>query len=563
MAFVAKINPAAANGPASLVYSTYLGGSGSESGEGIAVDAAGHAYVTGSTGSTDFPTMANAYEGSRHSVGAGGCFVGEEAFVTELAPAGNGLVYGSYLGGSCGEVGYGIAVDAAGHIDVAGYTDSPDFPTSANAAQPAFGGGPSASSDAFVATLDPTARPVVQLLYGTYLGGNRSDYAAGIALDGVGNLYVTGDAQSANFPTLTPLQGAPGGGTDAFVAKIDARGALAYSTLLGGSGDDHGMGIAADAAGTAYVVGYTASPNFPTANALQATSGGGPTGSADDAFAARILGASSGTVPWRPHQGVRFADGLSASVDLADGHVDVAAAGLSLPARGPALTLARTWDSTLAQARAATGADRAWTSSLTPRITGVATGTVTYQDSGGARWPFTYTGPPTATAPYTAYTTPAGRPWQLTASASGDSLANILTGETLTFDALGRLLADTDAYGNANSLTYGADGGAHASAATNSGDGTPGSGRALAFGYQNGLLADAQSPLWVNSHGQQGQHVTYGYAGPVAGELTGVTRGAGTLDAVTATFGYSGTQLVAVTTPYTQAAHTWTLAYDG
>jgi len=561
-AFVARFNPAAASGPASLVYSTYLGGSGSEAGLGIAVDGAGHAYVTGGTGSADFPTTANAYRGSLHSGGAGGCFVGDEAFVAELAPAGNGLVYGSYLGGSCGEVGYGIAVDAAGHVDVAGYTGSPDFPTSANAAQPTFGGGPSASSDAFVATLDPTARPAVQLLYGTYLGGNRSDYAAGIALDGAGNLYVTGDAQSANFPTLTPLQGAAGGGTDAFVAKIDARGALAYSTLLGGSGGDHGTGIAADAAGAAYVVGYTSSPNFPTANALQPASGGSAIGSADDAFAARILGAGSGAIRWHPHQGVRFADGLSANVDLADGHVDVAAAGLSIPARGPALTLARTWDSTLAQARAATGADRAWTSSLTPRITGVATGTMTYQDS-GALWPFTYTGPPTATAPYTAYTTPAGTPWQLTASASGDSLANILTGETLTFDALGRLLADTDAYGNANTLTYGADGGAHASAATNSGDGTAGSGRALAFGYQNGLLADAQSPLWVNSHGAQGQHVTYGYAGPIAGELTAVTRGAGTPDALTATFGYSGTQLVAVTTPYTQATHTWTLAYDG
>jgi len=165
-----------------------------------------------------------------------------------------------------------------------------------------------------------------------------------------------------------------------------------------------------------------------------------------------------GTVTWHPHQSVRFAAGLGASVDLADGHVDVSAAGLSVPGRGPDLTLAHVWDSTLAQAGVTSTAGQGWVDSLTPRMGGSPTGVVTYQDDSGTTWPFTYTGSLGATGPYTTYSTPPGLPWQLTASTSGYTLTDILTSETLTFDAQGRYLSDHDAYGNATTLSYGSSG---------------------------------------------------------------------------------------------------------
>ncbi|MDQ2829659.1 MAG: hypothetical protein M3Y74_11485, partial [Chloroflexota bacterium] len=255
-----------------------------------------------------------------------------------------------------------------------------------------------------------------------------------------------------------------------------------------------------------------------------------------------------GAISWHPHQSVRFAAGLGASVDLADGHVDVSAADLSIPGRGPDLTLAHTWDSLLAQAGVTSTAGQGWVDNLTPQMGGSLTGVVTYQDDSGATWPFTYTGSFADTGPYTTYATPPGLPWQLTTSTSGYTLTNILTSEILTFDAQGRYRADTDAYGNNNALSYGSSG---PTSEANSG------GRALAFSYQHGLLADAQSPLWQSSGGAQGQHTAYGYND--AGQLTTTTWGADTSDALTATFGYSGTLLTTVTTG---ANHQWTLGYD-
>jgi len=202
----------------------------------------------------------------------------------------------------------------------------------------------------------------------------------------------------------------------------------------------------------------------------------------------------------------------------------------------------------LSQAGVTSTAGQGWVDSLTPQMGGSLTGVVTYQDDSGATWPFTYTGSLGDTGPYTTYSTPPGLPWQLTASTAGYTLTNILASETLAFDAQGRYLADTDAYGNNNTLGYGPDGPA---SEANSG------GRALAFSYQHGLLADAQSPLWQSSGGAQGQHTAYGYND--AGQLTTTTWGADTSDALTATFGYSGTQFTTVTTG---ANHQWTLGYD-
>ena len=268
-----------------LSYSTYLGGGNFDEGLGIAVDAAGNAYVTGFTGSTNFPTTTGAFQTNFQ-----GGFA--DAFVTKLNPTGSALVYSTYLGGSGFDESYGIAVDAAGNAYVTGFTDSTNFPTTAGAFQTTFGVG--GFADAFVTKLNPTGST---LAYSTYLGGDNYDEGNGIAVDAAGNAYVTGDANSADFPT-TPgaFQTTLGGGTcfggpcsDAFVTKLNPTGtALVYSTFLGGSGNDGSFyrgGIAVDAAGNAYVTGLTGSTNFPTtAVAFQMTYGGGTCGVPPDTF---------------------------------------------------------------------------------------------------------------------------------------------------------------------------------------------------------------------------------------------------------------------------------------
>jgi hypothetical protein len=236
-----------------LIYSTYLGGTGDEVGSSIAVDASGNAYVTGFTQSQNFPTK------NPIQANPGG---GSDAFVGKLDSTGSVLVYSTYLGGNGNDFGNGIAADLSGNAYVAGKTGSINFPTK-NPLQPASGGG----DDAFVAKLDPAGSALV---YSTYLGGSFMDEARGIAVDSVGNAYVTGDTASANFPTKNPFQIAPGGTTDAFLVKLNSTGsALVYSTYLGGGGFDQGNGVAVDASGNAYVSGQTSSTNFPTKNPFQ------------------------------------------------------------------------------------------------------------------------------------------------------------------------------------------------------------------------------------------------------------------------------------------------------
>jgi uncharacterized protein (TIGR03437 family) len=246
-AFVTKLSPAGNT----LAYSTYLGGSDNDVGHGIAVDGAGSAYVTGYTYSPDFPTQ-SPYQKSRYR------YVDKlDAFVTKLSPAGNTLVYSTYLGGSDNDEGYGIAVDGAGSAYVTGYTHSTDFPTQSPYQATCRG-----ISDAFVTKLTPAGNALV---YSTYLGGSGIDTGNGIAVDAAGSAYVTGGTQSTNFPTQSAYQATFQGGTgDAFVTKLTPAGALVYSTYLGGSGSEGGSGIAVDGAGSAYVTGNTYSTNFPT-----------------------------------------------------------------------------------------------------------------------------------------------------------------------------------------------------------------------------------------------------------------------------------------------------------
>jgi hypothetical protein len=279
-AFVTKINAAGS----AIVYSTYLGGSGNDDGEGIAVDGAGKAYVFGDTESSDFPGTG----GSPIQPAFGGGI--EDTFVTKINAAGNAIVYSTYLGGSGNEEAGGIAVDGAGNVYVAGTTDSPGFPGVSHSSLQAANAG---AGDAFVTKINPSGTAIV---YSTFLGGAGQEFGLAIAIDGARNAYVTGQTFSSGFPGTSgsKLQAAYGGSGDAYVTKINAAGtAIVYSTYLGGSSSEQGRGIAVDAAGNAYLTGATGSTNFPGASisSIQSVFGGQL-----DGFVTKINAAGSAIV---------------------------------------------------------------------------------------------------------------------------------------------------------------------------------------------------------------------------------------------------------------------------
>jgi len=275
-AFVTKFN---STGTA-LVYSTYLGGSYSDRGTGIAVDGSGDVYVSGTSGSSDFPTV-NAFQSN---MTAGG-----DAFLAKLSPDGSALLYSTYIGGAGGNLGNGVAVDSSQNAYVTGNTYSTSFPTTPGAFQTTLTGGPKA----FVTKISPSLAGASSLVYSTYLGGTYRDIGHGIAVDGSGNAYVTGETGSIDFPTTAgAFQSANRGNTNAFMTEMNAAGsALVYSTYLGGSRYDYGYGIAVDGSGNAYVAGLTKSTDFPTtAGAFQPTLRGG----SYDAFVAKINPSQAG-----------------------------------------------------------------------------------------------------------------------------------------------------------------------------------------------------------------------------------------------------------------------------
>jgi uncharacterized protein (TIGR03437 family) len=308
-AFVAKLNPAGT----SLIYATYIGGSGDDFASSIAIDAAGNAYVTGNTQSSNFPTTTGApqrtYKGFTDD---NGFYDPGDAWVAKLNSTGSQLVYATYLGGSLNDFAAGIAVDGSGNAIVAGATTSSDFPTTSNAlyaqyrgannVQPNFG--PSIAGDGFITTLNSTG---TAFTYSTYFGGSGRDGISSVAVDTQNNIYVTGITLSGNFPvTANAPQGTfkgvvqnvngasivPG---DAFVSKLSPAGALLYSTFLGGARQDAGMAIAVDSSGAAYVAGGTLSTDFPvTSGAAQPSFKGtgavGQVGEAygGDGFAAKV-----------------------------------------------------------------------------------------------------------------------------------------------------------------------------------------------------------------------------------------------------------------------------------
>ena len=269
--FVAKLDTSG-SGAASLLYGSFLGGSVTEGGAGIAVDASGKVYLTGSTSSPDFPTTSTAFQTrlpNRHVSG----------FVTKLdtaVPPPRCLLYSTYLGGNGadGDGGNAIAVDRSGFVHVTGFTTSTNFPTR-NGFQLSKAGG-SLAHQAFVVKLDLGQGPAGALVYGTYLGGSTYDEGTGIGVDSQGTVYVGGWSQSMDFPGNVTTYSSQG--EDAFIASIDPRASGSGSKIqvlrFGGESGDAAYGLAVDPAGLAYLAGATSSVHFPYDHGAQRLLGG-------------------------------------------------------------------------------------------------------------------------------------------------------------------------------------------------------------------------------------------------------------------------------------------------
>ena len=258
-----------------LLYSTVIGGDAADSGTGISVDASGSAWVTGETVSSDFPTAAGAFQADL--AGA------TDAFAVRLDPSGAALIVSTLLGGEGFDRGNTIAIDPAGGAAIAGRTGSTSFPTTDDALQTFFRG---SDFDAFFARFSAAGT----LVHSTYLGGVENDAAFGVALDAAGRAYVVGGTRSPDFPaTASAFQGS-NFSTDAFLSAFGPGGALLYSTFLGGSFVDRANAVALDSRGRVLVAGQASSPDFPSVSAPKPTYGGGP----NDAFVAAIDPSASG-----------------------------------------------------------------------------------------------------------------------------------------------------------------------------------------------------------------------------------------------------------------------------
>ena len=287
-AFVLKLNP---NGT-SLIYATYLGGSGNDRGLGLAVDEFENVYVVGDTSSVNFPTQ----NPVQATFAGGGPFEGD-AFVAKLNSSGSALHYATYLGGKGDEIGYDIALDSKEQAYVVGYTNSTNFPTwRAIQPDPSFPEGLNVFGDAFVTSVI-SAGGVYTWGTSTYLGGNDWDEAHGLAIDHQDHVYVTGHTRSPNFPVRQPLQATFGGGTgrgDAFVTSvISASGVYTWgtSTYLGGSSNDAANAIALNPTGI-YLTGETSSSDFPVRTPWQGVYQG-----EQDAFVTQLI-TGSGVYTW-------------------------------------------------------------------------------------------------------------------------------------------------------------------------------------------------------------------------------------------------------------------------
>src|SRR3990172_7144934 len=261
--FVSKLN----GGLTSLLASTFLGGSGDDYGDSLALDTSGNVYVTGATDWTDFPTTPGAYDTSYN----GGNWNGNDVFVSKLSGDLTSLLASTYLGGTAGESGRSIATDTRGNVYVTGYTYSSNFPTTIEAYDTSYNGGP--YTDAFISKLNSG---LTSLLASTFLGGSNGGDGESLTLDTSGNVYVTGYTESTDFPTTsgaydTSFNGGYWG--DVFVSKLNSGlTSLLASTFLGGLGIDSSKSLTLDTSGNVYVTGSTASSDFPTTSGAYDTS---------------------------------------------------------------------------------------------------------------------------------------------------------------------------------------------------------------------------------------------------------------------------------------------------
>jgi hypothetical protein len=246
---VGKVNPTGT----AFVYALAFGGTGTDEGQGIAIDTAGNAYIVGNTSSSNFPWV-SAFQATLRGP--------QDAFVTKLNAGGTALLFSTNLGGNSDDTGQGIALDSSNSVYVTGSTAAlngvESFPVTGGTAQSTPGGG----GDAYVTKFNTAGTR----LWSTYVGGGGPEQGASIAVTGTGAASITGYTSSLNFPTTSvAFQRFAQGGADAFVAQLNTAGsAYSYSTYLGGSSTDIGSFIALDSAGNAYVSGNTISTNFPT-----------------------------------------------------------------------------------------------------------------------------------------------------------------------------------------------------------------------------------------------------------------------------------------------------------
>ncbi len=284
--FVAKLD---AEG-STLLWSTFVGGSGYDWGCGLSLDLSGNSVVTGYTTSSDFPVTPGVYDESYNDL--------YDVFVAKLNAGGSTLLWSTFLGGSNEDKGRAVALDPSGNPVVAGNTLSSNFPTTSGAYDESHNG----SDDVFIAKLDQSGS---MLLWSTFLGGNSEDLGLALSLDSSGNPVVTGRTGSSNFPT-TPgaYDESYNGYGDVFVVRLDASGsALIWSTFLGGSGSEYGHSLSLDPSGNPVVNGSTDSSDFPTTQRAFDQSFNGD----DDAFVTK-LDAGGMTLLWSTFLGGHNSD---------------------------------------------------------------------------------------------------------------------------------------------------------------------------------------------------------------------------------------------------------------
>lgn len=278
----------------SLNWSTYLGGSNSDAGEGLAIDIDGNLLITGYTSSPNFPTTSGTYQTSN-----GG---GNDAFLVRLSPMGH-LDWGTYIGGTADDYGFSVTTDGQGNPFICGHGESIDFPTTTGAYQEVLSGG----RDAFLSKFTSTG----SLCWSTLLGGTGEDRGWSAVSDKSGSIYIQGRTESNDFPVSSgAFQTTSGGLRDLFISKFTSNGSFRWSTYFGGSGNEGGTSLLVDSSGNVLCAGGTESSDFPITNGAYQMNLNG----SSDAFLSKF--APNGTLGWSTFYGGSESDqGLAIAIN--------------------------------------------------------------------------------------------------------------------------------------------------------------------------------------------------------------------------------------------------------